>query len=78
MKQIVRIKSWEQMEKEYGLDSNNDIKCKYLFTKRMKYLCNTIIITTNSYITKGKEGWCISDDMIAEYLNPEDYPELFI
>ena len=77
MKQVVRIKSWEQMEKEYGLDSLNDINCKDLFTQRMKYLYNTTILIENNY-TRDKYGWDISDDMIAEYLNLEDYPELLI
>lgn len=77
MKQVVRIKSWEQMEKEYGLDSFNDINCKSTFALHMKYLCNTIILIENNH-TICKTRWNISDDMIAEYLDINDYPELLI
>jgi hypothetical protein len=77
MRQVVRIKSWEQMEKEYGLNSIDNIKCECMFTKEMKYLCNTVIIIENRKTINGRK-WNISNHMIAEYLNPEDYPELFI
>lgn len=35
----VRIKSREQMEKEFGLDEYWDINCKYYFWKDMKLRC---------------------------------------
>ena len=78
MKQVVLIKSWEQMEKEYGLNSYGAINCKYTFTKEMKYLCNTIITIENNLITYRSGNWSISDDMIAEYLDINDYPEYYI
>ena len=77
MRQVVRIKSWEQMEKEYGLDLSGNINCEDAFTENMKYLCNIIIFIKNNH-TICKTEWTISDDMIAEYLNPKDYPELLI
>lgn len=35
----VRIKTWEQMEKEFGKDSDGDINCIPCFNKGMKCLC---------------------------------------
>ena len=32
----VKIKTWEAMEKEFGLDGLGDIQCKRSFTKRME------------------------------------------
>jgi len=76
MTQVVRIKSWEQMEKEYGLLFGS-INCGATFTPQMKYLCNAIICIEDNRTTD-KDRWNISDDMIAEYLDINDYPELLI
>ena len=35
----VRIKSWEQMEKEFGKNSGGGIDCMPCFIEDMKYLC---------------------------------------
>lgn len=35
----VRIKSWEQMEKEFGKNSDGGIDCMPCFIEDMKYLC---------------------------------------
>ena len=78
MIQAVRIKSWEQMEKEYGLNSCSAINCKYAFTKEMEYLCNTIIIIDSITHVDSNDNWSISNDMIAEYLDINDYPEYYI
>ena len=40
---VVRIKSWEQMEQEFGLDNTGSIKIRPCFISSMKYLCDTII-----------------------------------
>jgi hypothetical protein len=36
---IVEIKSWDEMVKEYGLTYTNIIRCCAGFTKEMKHLC---------------------------------------
>ena len=46
----VRIRQWEDMEKEFGLDDDGDIDCHYSFTKEMKNLCG--LTATVDYITK--------------------------
>jgi hypothetical protein len=37
----VQFKTWEEMEKEYGLDDDGDIPCKYFFIDSMRHLCGT-------------------------------------
>lgn len=38
----VRIRNWESMEKEFGLNWRGDINCPVLFLKGMKEYCGTI------------------------------------
>jgi hypothetical protein len=38
----VKIKTWEQMESEFGLDAFGTINCQYGFTKLMKRFCGTV------------------------------------
>ena len=40
--QKVRVKSWEQMEKEYGLNSCGSIKTPSSFTREMIWFCGMI------------------------------------
>lgn len=70
-KRYVRIKTWEEMEKEFGVDDSGDINCEPYFTRAMRPLCNKIIKVYNEdgsmhTINDGFE-WHISDDMIKEY-----------
>ena len=37
---LVRFRSWEDMEAQYGLNANGDIACKFTFTTEMLTLCN--------------------------------------
>ena len=54
----VRIRSWEDMESEFGLDEQGNIDCRYLFTREMQYLCGkdfTISsISENHYYSEEK------------------------
>lgn len=73
----VRIKTWEKMEKEFGLDIAKDINCRDTFTKIMEErIPNHRIIEINEdWVWKGDtREWFISEDMIEEYL-PEEIPE---
>lgn len=64
----VRIRSWEDMEKEFGVDSDGDIKCHYFFTQDMKDLCGKIftISRIGLYTVSFKENqtYSFSTDMI--------------
>ena len=72
----VKIKTWGELEKEYGLNEDEDINCKYGFTKNTeieikKLNCNRILtidkVRDYSYGMKEiKRNWSndFSDDMI--------------
>ncbi len=36
---VVKIRSWEDMENQYGLDEDGDIACPGVFTQDMRELC---------------------------------------
>jgi len=51
--QKVRIRDWDDMEKEFGLDESGDINCPATFVKDMKYLCGkTAIVKDVSSINR--------------------------
>ena len=37
--ELVRIRQWDDMEKQFGTDSFGSVACRYFFTKSMKPLC---------------------------------------
>ena len=75
-KRLVKIKTWEQMEKEFGLTPKGNINCKNTFISDMEVAIpkNRIIILEYDRW----DGWVMTDDMIEEELNPETYPQYFI
>lgn len=48
---VCRIRSWESMEAEFGIDQWGAIACQFSFTEEMKYLCGARF--TISRITEG-------------------------
>lgn len=69
----VQFKSWEEMEKEFGVDSNGRIDVVYGFTIGMKHLCNTYAtvdsieddsVFLKDFTAKGAVGWCFCCDML--------------
>ena len=64
----VTIRQWEDMEKEYGLTSERDIRTELPFVKSMRYMCgNTYEVSgVNSEAHYWIDGWTVSDDMIAQ------------
>ena len=65
----VLIRDWDDMEREFGLDSDGDIRCVPYFVAEMKKFCNKIITVCGvdvdgDYYTEGKE-WTFSRCMIA-------------
>ena len=36
---LVKIRQWDDMKKEFGLDTDDDINCSEYFVKNMKPLC---------------------------------------
>lgn len=76
MKKKYRIKQWDQMEKEFGLDSSGDIACEGSFVTEMRSACGTIIehdFNQNPFtIHIDFEPWCISPDMVEEVEEVEE------
>ena len=75
----VQFKSWEEMEKEFGL-TGEDIDCEgtFLFFKEMKHLCNTYATIENIYgdvvglcdfTSKGDVDWNYSLNMLKPATN---------
>ena len=71
--QVVRIREWEDMEKEFGIKSPECIRCSESFTTKMRHLCGreaTITHINGKNIDldfKDKSGtlaWIFSTDMI--------------
>lgn len=71
----VRIRRWEDMRDQYGLDDNGDIKCKYFFTKYMgKYAGGIFTVSSvgrDSFII-GKEDFIFSFECIEEVHKKRD------
>ncbi len=77
----VKIKTWKEMEREYGLDRYGNIRCKERFTHGMEKeinrdFSNRILtiekISINTYKIKNI-NWYWSDDMIKCLV--KDYKE---
>lgn len=55
----VRVRAWDDMEKEFGLDASGDIKCRCWFTKQMRELCGKIVQIES--VSPKSEIYCIKD-----------------
>lgn len=75
----VCIRDWESMESEFGLDSNGDINCQFVFTRDMKPLCGSEFTIAgmsdgdSAAILGHNFGWTISADMLE--LVQDDMPD---
>ncbi len=64
----VKIKTWESMEKEFGVNSEGSIKGSLLFTKKMEEDINRDVHSREVTIRQIGVEW-ISDCYIVEELN---------
>ena len=73
----VQIKSWEEMEKEFGTDCAGNINCKFSFTKEMEEYCGAvatisaidsdeIVELTSTSSDLDFSFWTFSTDMIKK------------
>lgn len=69
----VRIRHWDDMKEEFGLDYGEDIKCRHCFTTEMKHLCGRKCkikaidvdeVMLDFEDKSGNTGWMYSTDMI--------------
>lgn len=65
---LVRVKSYDDMVNEFGVDRHGNIVCEFTFTTEMKYLCGKEFSITeidpHMCIHGLDERWDISADMI--------------
>lgn len=67
---VVVIRSWEDMEAEFGLTRSGNIPCEFTFTKDMRYLCGRELVvrriygSTITFVDNREESWSISADML--------------
>lgn len=67
---VVVIRSWEDMEAEFGLTSTGDIACEFIFTREMRYLCGKKLVVKRingsvvRFVDNGAYNWSISADML--------------
>ena len=64
----VRIKDWYELEKEFGLDEDGDIRCYGVFVSGMREYCGKIIEVDTDRVSSIKgvfeyDDWTFSDDM---------------
>ena len=75
--ELVRIRQWDDMEKEFGTDSFGSVACRYFFTKKMKPLCGKyaeikdiraygIVFLRFFNCDDSVENWNYSTDMIEK------------
>lgn len=75
-----RIRQWEDMEAEFGLNVAGNIQCKFRFTNPMRPLCGrsftiSAISGGDYYSEEGTEdGWNISADMLELIEDDSDEP----
>lgn len=67
----VKVKTWDKMVREFGLDSDVDINCKHLFVKPMDCWCGeemtikkVIEYDDRYYMEEDLAAWDWSDDML--------------
>lgn len=70
---LVCVREWDDMKKEFGLDSDGDIKCDICFSAYMRKYCGNVykIVSVNGfqYGLEDCSGWTFTDDMIY----PDDF-----
>jgi len=75
---LVKIKTWEQMEKEYRLDEESRIHIgDFFFHKGIeeKIPKNRIIVIDDYDMWK---NYVIVEGMIEEELDPKEHPQYFV
>lgn len=76
---FVRIRDWEDMKGEFGINSNGNIPCNLTFMSYMKKYCGiefviSRITCVGGVLGHGIDGYNISSDMI-EYADVPDFDD---
>lgn len=59
----MKVRAWDDMEKEFGLDASGDIKCRCWFTKGMRDSCGKIVQIES--VSPEIEAYYVKDDFHA-------------
>lgn len=64
----VRVREWDDMAREFGVDGTDHINCSFGFVLSMRKYCGNIVTiqkasSTGYEIEEDEEGWRWSDDM---------------
>ena len=63
----VKIRQWDDMEKEFGLDTFGSINVRFHFCERMRKYCGKVMTITDiwgdNYTLEGAKSWSFSEDM---------------
>ena len=79
----LKIRSWDDMENEFGINDYGNIPCVGIFARDMQHICNSPFTVKRIYgvmfkffvSEEGSEGdWSISADML-EPRKADDKPE---
>jgi len=77
---LVKIKTWEDMVQEFGIDHNGNIKCEKIFTPSMeRYIPKKRIIKIaedDNMKWVDSFNFKISNDMIEQYILPQKIEDL--
>lgn len=73
---VVRVRQWDDMMSEFGLDCDGNIDCAACFTVDMEDLCGRVFTISKMtkygskeiYIVRGHDfGWTITTDMLESF-----------
>lgn len=83
---VLRVREWDDMEREFNLDHCRGIDCCYKFVSEMKYMCGMTFTVAGSCKTanghtaydsrerierRGGIWWNISADMLEPFVEEE-------
>ncbi len=64
---IVEVKTWDELAKEFGIDFTGAITHEFGFVKSMKKFCGKKLriekIDIDTFYLEDGEGWCFAIDM---------------
>lgn len=79
---LVRVREWDDMKKEFGSDGDLKIYCKCSFIDIMKKTCGDVctiedLTDSGNYMLSGEKesGWIYSDDMLYPAITYREYAE---
>lgn len=49
---VVRVRSWDDMKDEFGLDAYGNINCRFCFTRAMQKMCGKLY-----HVSKVEQDW---------------------